>query len=91
MSSPLFHDGSRGVPCREIYLDGNQLGCQGAYDLIKLLLLNCERAYIEKQDKIQAENDLKAQEGLVQRWEMKMVIVHSITHSSVACPARPTG
>ncbi len=49
----------------EIYLDGNQLGCQGAYDLIKLLLLDCERFLIDKQDKIRAENELKAQEGFV--------------------------
>ncbi len=48
---------------REIYLDGNQLGCQGAFDLIKLLLLDCERFLIDKQDKLRAENELKAQEG----------------------------
>ena len=91
MSSSLFHDSSRGVSFREIYLDGNQLGCQGAYDLIKLLLLNCERTYSEKQDKIQAENDLKAQEGFAQRWETKIVIVHSVLYSSNPSPARPTG
>lgn len=51
----------------EIYLDGNQLGCQGAYDLIKLLLLDCERFLIDKQDKIRAENELKAQEGLFKK------------------------
>jgi hypothetical protein len=47
----------------EIYLDGNQLGCQGAYDLIKLLLNDCEKFLIDKQDKLRAENELKAQEG----------------------------
>lgn len=48
----------------EIYLDGNQLGCEGAYELIKLLLLDCERFLIDKQEKLRAENELKAQEGL---------------------------
>lgn len=52
----------------EIYLDGNRLGCQGAYDLIKLLLADCERALIDKQDKLRAELELKAQEGSTFLW-----------------------
>lgn len=47
----------------EIYLDGNQLGCQGALDLIKLLLIDCEHFLTDKQDKLRAEAELKAQEG----------------------------
>jgi len=48
----------------EIYLDGNQFGCQGAYDLIKLLLIDCEKMLSDKRDKLRMENELKAQEGL---------------------------
>jgi len=49
----------------EIYLDGNQFGCQGAYDLIKLLLIDCEKMLSDKRDKLRMENELKAQEGLI--------------------------
>jgi hypothetical protein len=48
----------------EIYLDGNQFGCQGAYDLIKFLLIECEKMLSDKRDKLRMENELKAQEGL---------------------------
>ncbi|CAF1110917.1 unnamed protein product [Adineta steineri] len=47
----------------EIYLDGNQLGCQGAHNLIKPLLVECEKALSDKRDKIRMEEDFKAQQA----------------------------
>ncbi|CAF1581321.1 unnamed protein product, partial [Didymodactylos carnosus] len=46
----------------EIYLDGNQLGCQGALALIKDLLHDCEKFTIEKLDKLRIDEEMKAQE-----------------------------
>ncbi|CAF0812600.1 unnamed protein product [Rotaria sp. Silwood1] len=49
----------------EIYLDGNHFGCQGAFDIIKLLLLDCEKFLLDKQDKLRVEIELKEQEALL--------------------------
>ncbi|CAF0919389.1 unnamed protein product [Rotaria sp. Silwood1] len=49
----------------EIYLDGNHFGCQGAFDIIKLLLLDCEKFLLDKQDKLRVEMELKEQEALL--------------------------
>ncbi|CAF1641403.1 unnamed protein product, partial [Adineta ricciae] len=50
---------------RELYLDGNRLGCTGANDLIKSLVVECEKVLSDKRDRIRAENELKAQEALL--------------------------
>ena len=49
----------------EIHLDGNHFGCEGAYDLIKLLLIDCERYNIDKEEKLRTDMELKIQEGLI--------------------------
>ncbi|CAF2054997.1 unnamed protein product [Rotaria magnacalcarata] len=47
----------------EIYLDGNHFGCEGAYDLIKLLLIDCEKYNIDKEEKLRADMEAKIQEA----------------------------
>lgn len=74
----------------EIYLDGNQLGCQGAYELIKLLLLDCERFIIEKQDKVRIENELKAQEGKFNPQHFNFIFRVALLREQQGLPAELT-
>lgn len=54
-------------PCRELYLDGNDLQCEGTMELIKLCVDQAEYEAFKREEtaRIKAEEKaLKAQEGI---------------------------